>query len=162
MNRVAESAARAGRDVAATRSIRRSLMHDNKGSGSFLGSMIGSAKEHGVVGAGTLHKGFMKAREFISDADTYLGSMAAGEHWNAPGHHSLRKTLFTDSKDTLVRDRNAVAGAGQEVYRKYKLPSISSPAKEIGIMATPMLAMGAAYDTVDKLRGRSPVDRYTQ
>ena len=160
-SKLQSAASRAVKDVKATSVDRQRLIEGNRGSGSFLGSMLGSAAEHDVVGAGLLHKGLNKTRKLISDADTYLGSMAAGKGWNDPSKHSLRKTLFTDSKENLIR-MDKGGNKQTKYFKQVTVPSLTAPMKEVGIMATPMLAMGAAYDTVDKIRGRNPAQRYSQ
>lgn len=140
---------RAKADVIATNADRSALISGSKNSGSLTSAVLGSMAEHDVLGAKTLQRGIQKGRKWVSDADTYLGSMAAGSKWKDPNHKGMRKTLFTDSKDTMIK-----AEGGDNLYRKVTLPSITAPIKEFGLVAVPMWAMDSGMKTMSKLRGK--------
>ena len=144
LNSIRGAARRGLEDMRATRVDRRALLDQTKDSFSFTGTIMNSMKEHDIVGANTLGKLMQKARYKISDADTFLGSMAAGKDWKDASKGSMRQKLFTDTKDNYLREGDN--------YRKVKVPSISTPIKEVAHVAVPMLAMDSAFTAMDKYR----------
>lgn len=137
---------RAAQDVASTRSARRGLIDQTRGSWSMIGNMLGAGEEHNIVGAKTINNMAQKGRRAVSDADTYLGSLAAGKNWeNGTG---FRKTMFTDSKDNYLK-------GSDDRYTKVKVPSISAPIKGAAPILTGMWAMNEGYRQVDSLRGKN-------
>jgi len=137
---------RAAQDVASTRASRQGLINQTRGSWSMIGNMLGAGEEHHIVGAKGINSVAQVGRRAISDADTYLGSLAAGKNWeNGTG---FRKTMFTDSRDNYLK-------GSDNRYTKVKVPSISAPIKGAAPILTGMWAMNEGYRQMDSLRGKN-------
>jgi hypothetical protein len=132
-----------GNFVRATRPLRKAVLdHENN---SLVGFALGTAKEHGVLGAEKVHQVLTKARLHVSDLDTGLGHMAAGSKYNMPkGERNMRATVFTDSDTAMDGLPNG-------------MPSITQPIKWVGKTALPMLGYWKAMDIYNNYRNKDKV-----
>lgn len=123
---------------------------------SLHGMALKAFEENGAVGAETVRKGINKTRVLLSDIDTGLGAAAIGRKGiTDPSHKSLRKTLFTFSKDNYHRVNKK--GGGHLLVNQSR-PSITAPLHTLSGIAVPSLAMMKGQEILAgiKNKGEAP------
>lgn len=118
--------------VKASRPFRKKLLDEE--NNSLIGFALGTAAEHGVLGAQYAKDKLNKLRLHVSDLDTGLGHMAAGKKFNLPkGERGMRATIFSDPDSAMDGLQNG-------------MPSITHPVKWVGKTALPMLGYWKASE----------------
>ena len=167
MKSLSNAGKRASGAVKATRDARYTMLDESKGWVSFTHSMADMAAENGAVGAKTIGKGLTNLQYKISDADTYLGALAAGKNWRS-ATPTMRKSLFVNRKFNFTPEADKVfkkgPGAGSDfkaintdkkgrVGYETPFPSITTPVKAAVPMLLASWAMPAGFKAMDDLRG---------
>lgn len=127
----------------ATQADRYKLLDNSRDGWSLIGTAAHAAKENDVVGGATVEGLLHKARQGISNADTYLGAAARGEE-NSKGFFNR---ALTDNGDNYIHE-------GGDTYRRVKTPSLTAPIKKLTPMITGMWALDAGMKSMDGIRGK--------
>ncbi len=116
------------------------------------------------VGAASLNKTLGYINRRVSDADTYLGAIAAGRKWKNPDR--LRSSLFVSRKTNFNPDSRTLykarTGGGYSKINTKKdgrigyetpLPSITAPVKALAPLLVAGTAIPASMKKMDEARG---------
>lgn len=112
------------------------------------GSIFKTLKERRVPGAVALNDATNWVRRRVSDVDTGLGSILAGDKWHEG--KGIRTSLFTDYKENLYE-------VGPDTYKRFRTPSATAPIKTLfGNYIVPFWAMNKAFEIKDSLMHKEP------
>lgn len=152
-----QASSRAAKAVKETKKFRHTAI-DNINN-TLHGTLLDVMAENGAYGAEPIRTGLNKARKAISDADTYLGALAAGKHWKSKAKGGIRRSLFVDEKDTYIpllgKKKWPLIGKQQHL-RHFRTPSITAPVSDLAYYGVPILALQQGVQLMHGKEGTPP------
>ena len=113
------------------------------------GSLFKTLKEKGLPGAGHVINGTNWVRRRVSDVDTGLGAIMAGDKWHTG--KGVRSRVFTDYEDNLYQ-------TGKDSFERFRTPSITAPIQTIATKyVVPFWAMNKAFELKDQMTGKNDI-----
>lgn len=121
---------------------------DQTNNSMITGSLFKSLREKRVPGMEPLWNASNWARRRVSDVDTGLGAILAGDNWRSG--KGFRSTLFTDYKENMYQ-------TGKDDFKRFRTPSVTAPVKSLfANYIIPFWAMNKAFEVKDSLMGNKP------